>query len=411
MAQIEIDDIVHELEQQLRRYPADAYPIQHATAQFHLGVALANAGRVEGAIAALRRAADLFQPQQTSVEHAKALNALGAALRLAGQSDEAIRCFERAARLFDERRLPLEQGAAYFNLGLARRDASDGEAAIAAFRRARELLDASTVRAQAGAAARELGVALLGRGKTEEALTVLSEARELAEEAGDLAGLGGATNALGLAYLGAGNPIQAARAFRDTVGANPRSVRPQEFAMAKANLALAYEQAGDHSRARLAALQALAVPELPPAVREQGQGVIDRLGTEPGEIHDVLDEEPAGRWLALMREELIRWADSDAETRAAEAAAWVEGALARTASGAERAEAWLGGLLEMPPEAMERVIYSTLEAAGRADDSEQQRWRADVAGAMVRFPVPQWTRLKEIFNRLASELGQGASWS
>src|SRR5215210_3171250 len=46
-------EAISELEAGLARYPVDRYPVQHATAQFHLGVAFANAGEVERAEAAL----------------------------------------------------------------------------------------------------------------------------------------------------------------------------------------------------------------------------------------------------------------------------------------------------------------------------------------------------------------------
>ncbi len=42
-------DVVAELRERLRRHPADRHPLQHATAQFHLGSVLLGAGDVDGA--------------------------------------------------------------------------------------------------------------------------------------------------------------------------------------------------------------------------------------------------------------------------------------------------------------------------------------------------------------------------
>ena len=38
--------VEEELRARLDHYPAVSYPMQHATAQFHLGVLMANAGRL-----------------------------------------------------------------------------------------------------------------------------------------------------------------------------------------------------------------------------------------------------------------------------------------------------------------------------------------------------------------------------
>ncbi|MBA2298136.1 MAG: hypothetical protein H0W14_08885, partial [Actinobacteria bacterium] len=46
-------EAIQELEERLLRYDAARYPVQHATTRFHLGVVLADAGRVEEAIESL----------------------------------------------------------------------------------------------------------------------------------------------------------------------------------------------------------------------------------------------------------------------------------------------------------------------------------------------------------------------
>lgn len=397
-----------ELTAQLARYPADRYPIQHATASFRLGFVLTAAGRYAEAERALAVAAELFGPDRLPTEHAKALNARGAALRAAGRPAEAAACFRTAAAGFGALNLPLERGAALFNLGLVCRELDEDP--LDCFRRARELLDAERVPAQAAAAARELGAALLTAGHAGDATAVLTEAMGLADRAGDLAGLGAAANTLGLAHLGQGRAAEAVAALRSAVGAHPRTVRPEGHAMAKANLALAHEKAGDVARARLAAQQALGVPGVPEVVCRTAAGVLARLGDERGVLLDVMDTEPADQRSATVREELLRWSDAWPEDRSAEAEAFVAGVLDRPVAAAELVATWLGALLEMPPQAMTTLVTDVMLALRGHGPTDIERFRALVARGCARFHFPQMNRLTQIFEELAAKHGGPVSW-
>jgi tetratricopeptide (TPR) repeat protein len=286
-------------------------------------------------------------------------------------------------------------------LGLVGRDAGS-------LRRARALLDPAAVPGQAAAAARELGVVLLESGEVDAAAAALEEAVALSERAGDEAARGAAANALGLARLAAGRAAEAIDAFRLAAAANPRSIRPGEFAMAKANLALAHERAGDAPRARLAARQALGVHALPPAVVRQAEAALSRLGPVRDDLAAVLgDEADEERRSGLVREEVVRWADADEADAACSAAEWVETQL-RTP---ELAEPWLAALLELPPDPMEDVIASVLAALRAHAPADVERFRLDVVAATARFHVPQLERLRTTFERIAAELGQAQTWS
>lgn len=401
--------MIDELEQRLERYPADRFPIQHATAQFHLGVTLANAGRFPQAEPALLEAVRLFKAG-LPVEYAKSLNALGAVLRSTGRPAGAAEVFGRAAEEFEQAEQVLEHGAARFNLGLVLGELGRPLAALDSFDRARELLDAQRVPVQAAAAARERGAILLALGRFQEACEALEEAVGLARRAGDLASVGAAANALGLAQLAGGRPQEAAESLRLATSAHPKSLRAEAHAMAKANLALAYERLGEAPRARLAALQAVATPEAAPPTRAQAEAVLERLGRRVGELAEVLDLEPPDRWAGTIREEMGRWLEMGGDERRDEAAAWITGQLSRPERGVELAEAWLGAMLELPPEAMEQVIASSLEALGPRDPEERKRFRGQVSQAMARFHVPQWMRLKDTFNATAIRFGQEEGW-
>ncbi|MDP8969870.1 MAG: tetratricopeptide repeat protein [Actinomycetota bacterium] len=407
---MDVEDTITDLRQRLRRYGPDRYPIQHATAQFHLGVALLSAGQADEAAAALRAAAAIFDPDRLPVEHAKATNMLGAALRQLGELKEAAEAFQGAAKTFEAHSQEQEHAAALFNLGLVQRESGDAEAASECFRQAWTRFAEHRLPGQATSAARELGTTLLARGELDAAADTLAQATDLAAQVGDYAAVGSAANALGLAHLGLGRTQEALEAFRQAAVAHPRTVRPEGFAMAKANLAIAYEQDGDGPRARLAARQALAVGDAPEPVRVQASGVLERLGTQADDLLVVLDQEPADRWAPIVREEVVRWADEDPDQRRAALGAWVDGQVARPDRGADLAEAWLDVLLELPPEVFETMIRATLEVLPERDEATVDRFRSDVSRAMVRFHVPQWLRLKDTFNRIAGELDQEPSW-
>lgn len=401
---------IEDLEARLERYPVERYPVQHATAQFHLGTTLTGLGRLDEAAQALHSAAELFDPQRLPAEHAKATNAQGAVFRQTGALPDAAAAFDRAAEMFGRASLPTEQGAALFNLGLVRRDQGDTAASAESFRAARDRFDPEQVPAEAAAAGRELAATLLVDGELPAATEALERAMPLAERGNDLAGYGACANLLGLVHLGANRPADARDAFADALGAHPRSVRPGEHAMAKANLALAHERAGSTDHAYLNAVQALGTPGAADAVREQASGVLDRVGQRRGAVLGVLDREPSERWPAIVREEFARWVDADPDERRAECGGWVDGQLARPTADTGLAETWIGALLELPPDAMRTVIRGTLDALERRDTESVEAFQFSFSRAVVHFPIPQWMRCKDIVNEVASELGQEPSW-
>lgn len=405
-----VEQVVAELRERLRRYPAARYPVQHATAQFHLGTALLQAGDAHEAATTLRASAAGFDPQHLPVEHAKALNMLGVALRDAGDLDAAAHAFLGAVAIFAEREQLLEEAAARFNVGLVSRDCGREEAAVDAFRRALELFDRAELAPQASAAARELGATLLTAGDAEGAVDILQRAADAAAAAGDHAALGSAANVLGLAHLASARPADAVEAFSTAASVQPRGVRPQEFAMTQANLALAYERLGDHARARLAARHALGVPDAPDPVVAQADAVVARLGVVTDDLFVVLDDEQVGGWAPHMRGEVARWAAAAPAERRTAARQWVDGQLARPAISAGLVEAWLKAVVELPPASMENVIADVVAAAYDRDPDARESFRAAVSSAVVRFHVPQWMRLKDTFNRAAAELGHQGTW-
>lgn len=409
----DVEERLSELRTRLLHYRADRHPREHATTQFHLGTTLIEAGRFEQAEAALRTAAKMFDPEDSPVEHATAINMLGVTLREDGRPGEAAEHFTRAAELFGANDKRLEQGAALYNRGLVCHATGETEDAATCFTRALEIFDDARQRSRASAAARELGATLLATNRLAEATDALERATELARRADDHPALGAAANALGLARLGTGDAEGAVEALRTAVGANPRTIRPDGYAMAQANLALAYEEAGDPPRARLAAQQALAMPEAAPAVTDQAKDLLDRLGRSPEDVLVVFDDLPQAQWPPVeARAELIRLVDTDGDERRTHAGAWIDGQLARGGDGPALAAAWLEMLLELPTESMTTLVRSTLQALADRDAETREKFRSQVSRAMVRFHIPQWKRTQEIFESLAEEVGlDETSWS
>lgn len=401
-------EILHE---QLARFPADRYPVQHATARFHLGTALLQAGRTADAMAALAVAERLFDAAGMRLERAKAQTMHGAALRESGQPAAAAEIFAAAAQTFLDLGQTAEQAAARYNLGLVLMESGDPDRAAEAFALAQDLFSTAGHTAQAGAAARECGTLLLNAGDPAAAIPLLEQAVELARRT-DAAGAAAAGNVLGLARLAGGDPTGAVGAFRDALAGHPRSVRPAEHAMVKANLALGYEAAGEPARARLAAAQATGTRGAPAPVVAQARELLDRLPPETGaELLAVLDDEPVERWSAWIRDEVLRWVDATPVDRNRAAAAWVAGLGAHGGDRTALAEAMLDVLLELPPSGFEPIVSALVQAAGRCSDDDAARFRAPTRSAMARFPVPQWQRLTASFSAAATRLGQRQDWT
>lgn len=395
------------LRARLARYPEQRYPSQHAATALQLGLALAGAGQLTEAEANLAAASRLLDPERMPAEAAAAANAWGAVLRMAGRPAEAAAAFRRAAEGFLVAERAADRGAALFNLGLVQREGDDPDAALAALTEARPLLPGSA--GTATAVAREIGVTLLTLGRLDDAATELTESVRLAEAAADPAALGWAANALGLTELARGRPDDAAVAFRDAAAAHPRTIRPDGFATAQANLALALERSAAPTRSRFAARQALATPGAPEPVRRQATELLNRIGDDPGVILAILDEEPPAGWPAVLRQELAVWTTTTERDRHRLARAWLAGVTGRP-DAAEVMEHWLGAVLELPPAGTTVVLDALMRAVAAADEPVGERLRNLVARALPRYPIPQWTRLSALLDRAAVAAGVPAGW-
>lgn len=405
------DTAIAALRDRLGRHPADRYPMQHALAQLHLGSRLFELGALEEAIEALATAAALFG-ERLPVEHATALNQLGAVLRQAGRDAQARGAFSRAAAVFETHQRPAERAAATFNLGLVAAGAGDHAGAAEAFATALAAFGELGQAASRGAASRELGRALLAMDRVPEALSAFTTGLADAGQTGDRMALGDALNGLGLAHLAAGTAEDAADAFRAAADAHPRGVRPDQHAMAKANLALALEALADLPGARIAARQAAAIEAAAGAVRAQAGAVLSRAG-EPGpegDLLNVLDGLERDAWPAMVRGEVTRWLELDRADRIGELRTFVSGAVARGGTAPELAEAFFGVVLEQPPDMTALLVDDVMAAVGALPDEAVELFRSATGRALPRFAMPQWFRLRGLLTEAAAASGVAGGW-
>lgn len=402
--------VEEELRRELARRDPGRYPVQHATACFHLGSTLISLRRPDEAVEVLVRAARLFPDDGMPVEHAKAMNMLGVALRDRGDTADAAIAFARAGELFAAHDHRLELAATRHNEGLVLRDLGDPGSAAEAFRAALDTFVAADARETASSAARELGACLLDLDRLDDAATVLEQAQDLARRGAGREALGAAANVLGLVHLRAGQHDRARACFEDAAGAHPPTVRPAEHAMARANLALACERLGDHDAARLAARQAAAFDDAAPDVRAQARAVLDRLGDDPGVLVRSLSTLPRDRWLATVREEVRRLGsvtDGELDTHLD---AWLVGVAARPEHAVALHEAWFGVVLELPPEPFRRQLDALAERVEALEPEVAEATRAVASRAMAGFPVPQWMRLRDTLTAIERDRGRETTW-
>lgn len=399
------------LRERLTRYPPDRYPVQHATTQFHLGSALLHAGQPAAALQALATAQQVFSSSGMRLEHAKATVMVGVAHRTAGSPAQAVQALRAARAALVDLDAPADRAAASYNLGLVLQDCADAPGAHEAWEEARELFLVAGHPVQAAAAARDHGASLLADGEPGAALPLLEQAAALAERSGDDAGTAGAANVLGLAHLAAGDAGAAVTVLRRALGFAPRSVRPADNAMVKANLALAWEQDGRPARARLTAVQALAVSEAPPPVRVQARELLQRLGgASSGDLLEVLDEESSQEWPPIVREEVVRATALPSMERVSLLRSFFDGLLLRPSRSYDLAEALLQVVLELPPRPYALMVQAMVSAGAGRPQEDVDRLRAVVGSALARFAIPQWQRLAASLNDAATAAGHPAGW-
>jgi hypothetical protein len=180
--------------------------------------------------------------------------------------------------------------------------------------------------------------------------------------------------------------------------------------MAQANLALAWERAGEAARARVAARHALGVPTVPTAVRDQAAGLLARLGAGDGDIVAVLGSASPDERTVLLRDEVARWNDLDDHSRGGDVGAWIDAQ--RASAGADDlGRELVGVLLELPPADLDRIARSVLVAAADRGHDVLEDVSVGLRRAARSFHAPQADRLEDVFSRAAAEGSVEGPWS
>jgi hypothetical protein len=145
-------------------------------------------------------------------------------------------------------------------------------------------------------------------------------------------------------------------------------------------------------------------------VRAQAEAILERLGPSESDLRTVLEREPPDGRALIVREELLRSVDAGDVELAADMRAWIAVHVGSALEPVEVAELWLGGLLEVTPDALERIARSAVTVARGSSEQDQETFRSAVSRAMARFHVPQWMRLQDVFSRAAADAGDPRPW-
>ena len=199
----------------------------------HLGLALAELGRVGEAIDVHTRARDLCQAAGDHRHQSVAWANLGVALLIAGRAEEAIEAHTRSRELLQATGDRLREGEAWDNLGLALMEAGQTEEAIEAHTCSRDLFQAAGDHHSEGMAWHNLGNALLHAGRTEEAVLAYEKDLGICQEFEDWYGEGQTLNNLAILHAGARRPAEARAAFVQAADAFTRANAPDRAAQAQ----------------------------------------------------------------------------------------------------------------------------------------------------------------------------------
>lgn len=399
---------IEAFETELARTSRTQRPYEHATVAYRLGLAYAEspAGvpseNLRRALACYDVAVSIFDARFDPVEHARVLNAAGAAQRALGDARRAATLFEESAQLLAGRGRNDEHAAALNNLGLARTELGQVEPALAAFDGALALFDAGSAEGRRGQAAtllnRGLASATAGNAESLEAALVDYrragtdlDAREAPYHWGLLHHSMGVA-LFGLAQTGAGDRphllAEAGQVLAESLTVFTRAAFPFQYALAKHNLGLVHEAAGDVPGLRRAlasyedALGALD-PRLQEAAWRQAYASLERVERALGELYPDMSRPahfaallaailPAERD-ALLRERLMLLLALPEPRRHA---GLVEGARAMAMLEREEAraliEAELVVLMELPNEYLEAALQARMDAHRRLEGEARE---------------------------------------
>lgn len=183
--------LTEDLRLRLASYPKETLPLEHATLQFNLGLALIESPEgvdeidQRAAINAFAQALTVFRPATYPIERARVLNALGSVERDLGSLGVSQDRFVEARDLLEPTRSPAEYGAVMNNLGLVYADRALRSEMISAFEEALVAFSSDAYPRQRMATLHNLGQALANAGGETDRVRALEVYREALTLVGD----------------------------------------------------------------------------------------------------------------------------------------------------------------------------------------------------------------------------------
>ncbi|REK19879.1 MAG: hypothetical protein DWQ40_06175 [Actinobacteria bacterium] len=427
--------VLEQLRASIDRYPRSSHPEEYATLQFNLGLALAESPHGEHgdnlklAIQAYAEALEVFDERRYPLLRGRVLTALGAAERDLGLTRIARDRFQEATRVLHGLDSPAEIGSAFNNLGLAETDLANAEEAIAAFDLA---LDAfSDVRYERQRAAtlinRGLARAAVGSESSLQAATDdYRKALDLVEPESAPYVYGLANHSLGVALLSLPGDrtsllSDSIRALDASLSIFTKSSYPFQHALAKNNLAVAYEEIalGDltSQRRALARLEEALMVFDPRVNAEQWREVnanftrvLERLEAMTGHSNrlrhfvELLAALSAPERLDLLRFRMRTYLDLPEPHRAQNLEA-LDQAIIEFGNDSLPAltKDWLSILMEQPHEHLEAGLASRLAAQSEVDDQFSGPSAVALEKALGHLEIIQRMRVRDLLSAMGHE--------
>lgn len=423
----------------LTQYPKSSHPVEHATVQFNLGLALAESTsgdrdqNLRSAIGAHAEALDGFDSIRYPLQRARVLNALGTIERELGMTVVAIDRYRDAVGCLEGLEAPAELGSTLNNLGLTLADAGDIDGALDAYERALHAFDEVGYPRQRATTLVNRGLALAARDTVEslaKALADYDRALALVDPESAPYVHAHAHHSRGVALMAQPEDRQRAlaeaiRSFDSALAIFTRHGYPFQHAMTRHNLGLAFMELAPHDptslRRSLSALEEAASILDPRIHREHWLEVTAAMERAHQALRDLGDERTRVEHFAALvasasppeRRSLLRyrlrWLLTLREPHRTEALAAHDRAIVRLAPKelAEVSRAWISVLMEQPHEQLEAGLRSRQEAQAPLEGDQLQAALSATEDALGELETIQRVRVRDMLAEMGYERPEG----
>lgn len=423
----------------LARYPKSSHPVEHATIQFNLGLALAESTsgdrepNLRAAIEAHAEALDGFDSTRFPLQRARVLNALGTVERELGMTIVAIDRFRDAVGCLDGSVAHAELGSTMNNLGLTLADAGDIDGALDAYEQALQAFDEVGYARQRATTLVNRGLAHAAR-DTVESLTaaVLDYDHALAlvdpESAPYVHAHG--HHSRGVALMAQpddrqGSLAEAIRSFDAALSIFTRQGYSFQHAITRHNLGLAFMELAPHDptslRRSLSALEEAASILDPRIHREQWLEVTSAMERAHQALRDLGDDRTRVEHFAALVASVslperlgllryrLRWLLDLREPHRTEALRAHDRAIVRLKPDdlADVSKAWISVLMEQPHEQLEAGLRSRQDEQAALEGEQLQAALSATEDALGELETIQRVRVRDMLAEMGYERPEG----